>query len=188
MITKGGGKVKKQTLTKQDIQKELLAKLNERKPIAVFLTVIILLGAILYPIHLIHYLNETPFDYTDGFKSPDLTPTAAMFVVPLAIILLIITVLHLYYVDLYRIKKGKFEITEDKLCQKDRELRQYYRRSKKENALYFHCGRIAVEDTVYSYSNVGDTFYIVTLNPKRNPRLVYHKKYYEINPDPSSNF
>ena len=34
-------------------------------------------------------------------------------------------------------------------------------------------------DTVYSYSNVGDTFYIVILKPK-SPRLVYHKKYYEI--------
>ena len=34
-------------------------------------------------------------------------------------------------------------------------------------------------DTVYSYSNVGDTFYIVILKPKSH-RLVYHKKYYEI--------
>ena len=180
--------MKKQTLTKQDIQKELLARLNERKPITVFLTVIILLGIILYPIHLIHYLNDAPFDYTGGFKSPDLTPTAAMFVIPLTIIFLMITVLHLYYIDWYQIQKGKFEITEDKLYQKEKELRQYYRRSKKENALYFRYGRIAVDDTVYSYSNVGDTFYIVTLNPKRNPRLVYHKKYYEIGPDPSSNF
>lgn len=180
--------MKKKALTKQDIQKELLTKLTKLKGIAIFLTAIVIIGIILYPIHLLNYLNGTPFDYTGGFRSPDITPTAAMFVVPLAIILLIITVLHLYYVDLYRIKKGKFEITEDKLCQKDRELRQYYRRSKKENALYFRYGRIAVDDTVYSYSNVGDTFYIVTLNPKRNPRLVYHKKYYEIGPDPSSNF
>ena len=180
--------MKKQALTKQDIQKELLTKLTKLKGIAIFLTAIVIIGIILYPIHLLNYLNGTAFDYTGGFRSPDITPTVAMFVLPLLIIFLVITVFYLYYIDLYKIKKGKFEITEDKLCQKDKELRQYYRRSKKENALYFHCGRIAVEDTVYSYSNVGDTFYIVTLNPKRNPRLVYHKKYYEIGPDPSSNF
>ena len=180
--------MKKQALTKQDIQKELLSKLNERKPVAIFLTAIIALGVILYPIHLINYMNDAPFDYTGGFRSPALAPTAAIIFSTFAIIFLTITVLHLYYIDLYRIKKGKFEITEDKLSRKDKELRQYYRNSKKENALYFRCGRIAVEETVYSYSNVGDTFYIVTLNPKRNPRLVYHKKYYEIGPDPSSNF
>ena len=175
--------MKKQILTKHDIQKELLAKLNERKPIAVFLTVIIILGIVLYPIHLIRYLNDAPFDYTGGFRSPDLSPTAAIFVIPLAIIFLMITVLYLYYIDWYNIKKGKFKITENKLYQKEKELRRYDRHSKKENALYFRCGRIAVEETVYSYSNIGDTFYTVTLKSKRNPQLVYHKKYYEIGPN-----
>ena len=175
--------MKKQILTKHDIQKELLAKLNERKPIAVFLTVIIILGIVLYPIHLIRYGNGASFDYTGGFRSPDLAPTAAMFVIPIAIIFLMITVLYLYYIDWYNIKKGKFEITEDNLHQKEKELRQYYRHSKKENALYFRCGRITVEETVYSYSNIGDTFYIVTLKSKRNPQSVYHKKYYEIGPN-----
>ena len=85
--------MKKQILTKHDIQKELLAKLNERKTIAFFLTVIIILGIILYPIHLIRYWNGESFDYTGGFRSPDLVPTAAMFVIPLAIIFLMIAVL-----------------------------------------------------------------------------------------------
>ena len=70
--------MKKQTLTKQKIQKELLVKLNKLKGISIFLTVIIIIGIILYPVHLINYLSDTPFDYTGGFKSPDLAPAAAM--------------------------------------------------------------------------------------------------------------
>ena len=179
--------MQKQTLTKQDIQKELLTKLNKRKGIAIFLTAIIIIGMVLYPIHLINYLNNTPFDYTGGVRSPDLTPTAAMFVIPLLIIFFIITVFYLYYIDLYKIKKEKFEIIADTLCQKDEEWRHYYRNSQKENSLYFRCGRVAVEDEVYSYSNVGDKFYAVILKSKlkskSNLQLVYHTKYYEVKND-----
>ena len=179
--------MKKQTLTKQDIQKELLTKLNKRKGVAIFLTAIVIIGIILYPIHLINYLNGIPLDYTGGVRSPDITPTAAMFVIPLLIIFLVITVFYLYYIDLYKIKKGKFEIIEDKLCQKDKEWRRYYKNSQEENSLYFRCGRVAVEDDVYSYSNVNDKFYLVILKSKlkskSNPRLAYHTKYYEIKND-----
>ena len=175
--------MKKQARTKQDIQNELLTQLNKRKGIAIFLTAIVIIGMVLYPIHLINYLNDTPFDYTGGVRSPDLTPTAAMFVIPLLILFFIITVFYLYYADLYKIKKGKFEIIEDTLCQKAEEWRHYYRNSQKENSLYFRCGRVAVEDEVYSYSNVGDKFYIVILKSKSKtkPQLAYHAKYYEIN-------
>ena len=175
--------MKKQARTKQDIQNELLTQLNKRKVIAIFLTAIVIIGMVLYPIHLINYLNDTPFDYTGGVRSPDLTPTAAMFVIPLLIIFFVITVFYLYYADLYKIKKGKFEIIEDTLCQKDEEWRHYYRNSKKENSLYFRCGRVAVEDEAYSYSNAGDKFYIVILKSKSKtkPQLAYHAKYYEIN-------
>ena len=177
--------MKKQTLTKQDIQKELLTKLNKRKGVAIFLTAIVIIGIILYPIHLINYLNGIPLDYTGGVRSPDITPTVAMFVIPLLIIFLVITVFYLYYADLYKIKKGNFEFIEDKLCQKGKEWRRYYKKSQKENSLYFRCGRVAVEDDVYSYSNVNDKFYLVILKSKfkskSNPRLAYHTKYYEIN-------
>jgi uncharacterized membrane protein len=162
--------IMKQRLTKQDIQKELLTRLNERKPITVFLTVIILLGIVLYPIHLIHYLNDTPFDYTGGFKSPDITPQTAMFVIPILIICLTVIVLRIYYMDLYNIKKGSFEIIKEKLCQK-------------EISLYFRCGRITVEKEVYAYSNTGDIFYVVMLRGNRNPQMAYHTKYYEIDPE-----
>ena len=163
--------MKKQALTRQDIQKELLIKLNKLKGISIFLTINIIIGITLYPIHLINYLNGTPFDYTGGVRSLDLTPTAAMFFIPLLIIFFIVIVLYIYYIDLYKIQKGKFEIIEDKVYQK-------------ENSLYFRCGRVAVEDKVYSYSEIGDAFYIVilktNLKSKKNPQLAYHKKYYEI--------
>ena len=177
--------MQKQTLTKQDIQKELLTKLNKRKGIAIFLTAIVIIGIILYPIHLLNYLNGTPFDYTGGVRSPNLTPTAAMFVIPLLIIFFVITVFYLYYAALYKIKKGNFEIIEDNVCQKRKEWRHYNRYSQKENSLYFRCGRVAVNDSVYSYSDVGDTFYVIILNSKAKnpPQLAYHTKYYEINVD-----
>ena len=184
MIAKGGETVKKQALTRQDIQKELLIKLNKLKGISIFLTINIIIGITLYPIHLINYLNGTPFDYTGGVRSLDLTPTAAMFFIPLLIIFFIVIVLYIYYIDLYKIQKGKFEIIEDKVYQKEKEWIQYYRNSQKENSLYFRCGRVAVEDKVYSYSEIGDAFYIVilktNLKSKKNPQLAYHKKYYEI--------
>ena len=176
--------MKRQSLTKQDVQKELLTKLNGRKSLSIFLTVITIIGIVLYPIHLINYLNGTPFDYTDGVRSPDLKPAAVVFVMPLLIIFFVVILFHLYYIDLYKIKKGKFEIIEDTLHQKDKEWRNYYRNSRLENALYFRCGRVAVEDAVYSCSNVGDKFYVAILKSKLKskniPRLVYHTKYYEI--------
>ena len=177
--------MKKQILTKQDIQKELLTDLNKRKSISIFLTAIVIVGIILYPIHLINYLNDMPFDYTGGVRSPDITPTVAMLLIPLLIILLAIFVFYLYYIDFYKIKKCEFEIIEDVVCQKDKELRHYYRSSQKENSLYFRCGRVAVEDKVYSYSNVEDRFFIVILKSKikNKPKLAYHTNYYEINVD-----
>ena len=102
--------MKKQAITKQDIQKELLTELNKRKSISIFLTAISIIGIIIYPIHLINYLDGTPFDYTGGVRSPNLTPTAAIFVMPLLIIFFIVIVFHLYYIDLYKIKKEKFEV------------------------------------------------------------------------------
>lgn len=175
--------MKKQTLTKQDIQKELLAKLNKLKGISIFLTVIIIISIILYPIHIINYLNGTPFDYTGGFKSPDLAPAVAMVLMPILILFFIAIVLYIYYIDLYNIKKGNFRITEEKLCQKEVELRRYYRHTEKENSLYFRLGRVAVKKEVYSSADIGDTFYVVILKSKRTPQLTYNARFYEINPN-----
>ena len=175
--------MKKQTLTRQEIQKELLAKLNKLKGISIFLTVVIIIGIILYPTHLINYLSGTPFDYTGGFKSPDLAPAAAMVLMPILILFFIAIVLYIYYIDLYNIKKGNFRITEEKLCQKEVELRRYYRHTEKENSLYFRLGRVAVKKEVYSSADIGDTFYVVILKSKRTPQLAYNARFYEINPN-----
>ena len=177
--------MKKQILTKYDVQKDLLIKLNKCKGISVFLTSVVIISIILYPIHLINYLNDAPFDYAGIGIFPDLTPEIAMVVMPLLIIFFAVSVFYLYYIDLYKIKKSKFEIIEDTVYQKDKEWRFYYKKTQMENSLYFHCGRVAVEDEVYSYSDIGDNFYIVILKSKlkskNNPRLAYHTKYYEIN-------
>ena len=109
--------MKKHMLTKQGIQKELLAKINKSKTPSIYLTVLITIAIILYSTHLINYLNSTPFDYTGGFKSPDLSPAAAMVVMPLLILFFIAVVLHIYYIDLYNIKKGTFKF-QKKSCAK----------------------------------------------------------------------
>ena len=173
--------MEKQIITKKDIQQLLLAKLNKRKAISIFLTIIIIIGIALYPIHLINYLNGTSFDYEGGYRTPPLPPTIAVFIViPLTILLLIFAVAHLYYIDLYKIKMGKFEITEETLYQKEKELIHYYKNARKENSLYFRCGRIAVEDEVYSYSKIEDRFYLVVLKSKKAPQLAFHTEHYEI--------
>ena len=183
-MQKGGGKLKRQILTKQDIQKELLAKLNKVRGFSILLTVLTVICIILYPVHLINYLNGTPFDYAGRRRFPDLTPTAAMFVIPLLILILAVAVFYVYYIDLYKIKRGMFEITQEKLCQKDKEYARYSRQSTEEYALYFSCGKATVNYEVYLHSDIGDRFYVVTLKSKfrskQNPRLVYHTKYYEI--------
>lgn len=179
--------MEKQVLTKRDIQKELLAKLNKRKGIAVFLTVIVTVGIVLYPIHLMKYFSGRPLDYTGGLKTLDVTPTVAMFVMPLLIIFLVICVFYLYYMDFYKIKKGKFEIIEDTLRHKCKEWRRYYKNTQRENSLYFHSGRAAVEDEVYAYSKTRDKFYVIILKSKKKSKnetlLAYHTEYYEINFD-----
>ena len=175
--------MKKQTLTRQEIQNALLVKLNKSKTLSIYLTVIIIIAIILYPIHLINYLRGTPFDYTGRFKSPDLAPAAAMVLMPILILFFIAIVLYIYYIDLYNIKKGNFRITEEKLCQKEVELRRYYRHTEKENSLYFRLGRVAVKKEVYSSADIGDTFYVVILKSKRTPQLAYNARFYEINPN-----
>jgi hypothetical protein len=84
-----------------------------------------------------------------------------------------------YYSNLYKIKSGKFSIEEEKLCGKAEEWRRYYHHSQREKILYFKRGKVAVESDAYSYSNIGDTFYLVVLNNGK-PMMAYNKKYYDI--------
>jgi len=171
--------VKKQVLTKQDIQRELLIKINRTKPFFIFLTVLTVVSVPMYVMFVINYaaiMNE----YEAGTLAGRGYPPLGLVLTPIVIVLFTVFLLNCYYIDLYNAKKGKFIIYEERLYERKKEMISYYRRVREENSLYFSCGRVAVEDDVYSYSEVGDRFYVVILRAKRVPRLAYHTKYYEI--------
>lgn len=172
--------MKTQIITKQDIKRDLLIVLNKRKVVAIWLTTFLCVSTLLYILYAVLYANEGYLSLRHlGFISP----TAVMFIVPFIILFLTGFLLCYYYSKFYEIKKGKFSIIKDKLSQKEREMKSYYRRMEKENALYFRNGRIAVEDTVYSYSNVGDSFYLVKLQSSKALFFVYHTNYFDIKDD-----
>ncbi len=176
-LWEGADIVKKQTITKQNIQQELLTKLNKRKTVAIWLTTISFMSIICYVIYVIAYINGS--DWKNDRLSFSV-PSVAIPIGAFVILFLLIFLVRYYYLDLYKIKTGKIEITEEQLYQKAIEYVSYYRRSEKENALYFQHGRIAVDETVYLYSNIGDSFYMVFLKSKNSPNLIYHTKYHEI--------
>ena len=171
---------KKQILSQSDIQRDLLTKINKRKSSSVFATIIILLGIPAYICLVINY-KEILARGNWGHVRYSLPPTVALYVMPFVFLILIIYFLNFYYIDLYKAKKGKFIIVEEKLYERKKEMISYYRCSAQENSLYFRSGRVAVEDDVYSYSTEGDRFYVIVLRSKKDPLLVYHAKYYEIN-------
>lgn len=179
MITKGGETLKKQVLAKQDIQRELLIKINKSKTLVVFLTVLTAISIPAYIVFAINY-SDIMIEYRTGHLAGSGYPPIGLFLGPTVILFLTGFLLNYYYIDLYRTKKGKFIISEEKLYDRKRELIRYYYRTAQENSLYFRCGRVAVEDNVYSYSTVGDRFYVVRLRARKTPILVYHTKYYEI--------
>ena len=172
--------MKKQIITKQDIQRDLLAVLNKRKVVAIYLTVFLCISTLLYILYAVLYANEV---YLPPRHLSFISPTAVMFIVPFIILFLTGFLFCYYYSKFYEIKKGKFNIINEKLSQKEREMKSYYRRMEKENALYFCNGRIAVEDTVYSYSNVGDSFYLVKFQSSKTLFFVYHTNYFDIKDD-----
>lgn len=179
MIMKGVVAVKKQVITKQDIQRKLLIKINKSKPLVVFLTALTAISILAYIVFVINY-SDIMIEYRTGHLAGSGYPPLGLFLGPIAILFLTVFLLNYYYIDLYRAKKGKFIISEEKLYDRKRELIRYYRRTAQENSLYFRSGRVAVEDDVYSSATVGDRFYVVKLRARKTPLLVYHSKYYEI--------
>ena len=171
--------MKKQVLTKQDIQRELLIKINKSKPLVVFLTVLTAVSILAYIMFVINY-TDIMIEYQTGHTGRGYPPLG-LFLGPIVILFFTVFLLNFYYIDLYKAKKGKFTVLEEKLYERKKEMIRYYRRSAQENSLYFRSGRVAVEDDVYSYSTVGDRFYVIVLRSKKAPLLVYHAKYYEIN-------
>ena len=172
--------MKKQLITQNDIRRDLLAKINKAKKLSIFLTIIIAVAIPAYILFIINYANIM-VEYTDHhLAGRGLHPALGLFIIPIVILFFVIFLLDFYYIDLFKAKKGKFSIIEEKVYQKKKELIFYYRHSEKENSLYFRCGRVSVENQVYSQSNIGDNFYVVVLRTKKAPKLVYHTKYYEI--------
>ena len=169
--------MKKQMLTKQDIQRELWVELSKRKTLAIWLTAFLFVSIICYVLYIVAYINGVDLQNDRlSFSVPYVAIPIGAFV----ILFLVIFLVCYYYLDLYKINNEKIEITEGKLYQKAIEDVSYYHRTEKENALYFRQGRVVVNKMVYSYSNIGDSFYIVSLKSKKKPACVYHTKYYEI--------
>ncbi len=169
--------MKKQILTKQDIQKEVLSKINKAKNLSIFLSVFL---AAVIPLYIWFVKNYSSImdEYTNHHGG-HWHPALGFFIGPVVILLLLVF-LCFSFIILYRAKKGKFTITKETLCYKMKEHVQYYKHNGIENALYFHCGRVSVDDEVYSSANVGDSFYIVILKGRKAPYLVYNSKHYEI--------
>ena len=51
--------MKKQMLTKQDIQRELLVELSKRKALAIWLTAFLFVSIICYVLYIVAYINGT---------------------------------------------------------------------------------------------------------------------------------
>lgn len=170
--------MKKQTTNKQDIQRDLFALLNKRKVVTVWLTFFLSISILFYIIYAVLYANGV---YLPPRHLTFVSPTAVMIIAPVIILFIFGFLLCYYYLKFFAIKTGRFSVSKEKLYQKRQELKSYYRRTEQENALYFRSGRIAVNDKVYSYSKVDDSFYIVKLKSSKTPFLAYHTNFYEIN-------
>ena len=168
----------KKIITKQDIQQELLAVLNKRKVVTVWLTAFLSISTLFYILYVVLYVRGV---YLPSRRLTFVSPSVVMIIVPIIIFFIAGFVICYYYVKFFEIKNGKFSIIQEKLFQKEQELKSYYRLTKKENILYFRCGEIAVDDKVYSFSNVGDCFYIVKLKSSKTLFFAYNANCYEIN-------
>ncbi|MBR2019177.1 MAG: hypothetical protein IKA05_02125 [Clostridia bacterium] len=170
--------MKKQTITKQDIQRDLLVVLNKRKSVTVWLTFFLSISILFYVMYAVLYAKEV---YLPPRHLTFASPTAVMIIVPVIILFILGFLLCYYYLKFFEIKSGRFSISKEKLYQKGQELKSYYRHMQRENALYFRSGRIMVNDMVYSYSQVDDSFYLVKLKSSKTPFFAYHTNFYEIN-------
>ena len=170
--------MKKQSITRQDIQCDLLALINKRKSVTVWLTFILSITILFYIMYAVFYARGI---YLPPRHLTFVSPTAVMIIAPVIILFIFGFLLCYYYLKFFAIKTGRFSVSKEKLYQKGQELKSYYRRIEQENALYFRSGRIVVNDKVYSYSEVDDSFYLVKLKSSKTPFFAYHTNFYEIN-------
>ena len=163
--------VKQQKMSRRDVQKDLLKKMNAHKSSIIFFTGFVALMAVALAVAWLRL---------DQWRRLDWKTVAAVLIMPCGIAVFSYFVIRFYYLKLYKIKKGRFEVTREKLCDKKREWVHHRYYSREENMLYFRGGRIAVDAEVFANACKGDEFYVVTLRGERCPFLVYHGKYYEI--------
>ena len=168
--------MKKQAITKQDIQRDLLALLNKRKAVTVWLTSFLSISILCYIMYAVLYANGV---YLSPRHLTFVSPTAVMIFGPVLMLFIVAFLLCYYYLKFFKIKSGRFSISKEKLSQKKQEQKSYYQHMEQENALYFRSGRIVVNDKVYSYSKVDDSFYLVKLKSSKAPFFAYHTKFYE---------
>ena len=169
--------MKKQTIIRQDIQRDLFTLLTKRKVVTVWLTFFLGISFLLYVVYAVLYVKGV---YLSPRHLTFVSPTAVMIIAPSLLLLISGFLTCYYYLKFFEIKRGRFSISKERLSQKGHELKRYYRHTEQENVLYFRSGRIAVDDKVYSYSKVDDCFYIVKLKSSKTPFLVYHTFFYEI--------
>ncbi len=170
--------MKKQMLTRQDIVSDLILKLNKRKSAAIYVTVLLCVSAAFCVWFAVLFACGNAAQLEAIYESPIMSLIIGIFIMMIFAIFLF----RNYYYPLYIIKTSKFMIIEGELRKKEKALVSYYRRTERENLLHFECGRIAVENEVYSSSEIGDSFYIVLLKPD-TPFFVYPKKHYMIDGD-----
>lgn len=172
--------MEKQRITRQDIRQALLVKINKAKKLSIFLTIVTVIAIPSYILFILNFANIM-VEYTSGhLAGGGVHPAFGLVIGPFVIVFFVLFLLNFYYIDLYKATTGRFLIIEEKLYQKKEELITYYRRTEKENSLYFRNARVPVEDEIYSQSTVGDNFYVIILRAKKVPLLVYNTKYYEI--------
>ncbi len=167
--------MKKQTISKKDIQGDIISALSKSTTAVIGLSFLLCVYALCYVGYVICYANGIDMS-TGRFSSA--TPVAVMIIAPILELPLAFVVFG-HYSRLHKIKVGKFEIVEEKLCGKAEEWHRYYRRTVREKTLYFKRGKIFVSSDVYSYANVGDAFYLAVINNGR-PLMAYSKKHYEM--------
>lgn len=178
--------MKRKLLTRKDIQKDLLAKLNKAKVLVIFFSIIIIFLVILYSIHLINYINGTPFENNHSYRFPSMSESASIFFIPLVIIFFIGIVVNNYFIDLYKIKKGKFTVTEMILWDKETEWVHGYHSFTKENRLHFPYITVVTDEDTYKHARKGERFYVVSIKQKwkqKRNSLAYSTKIYEYKND-----
>ena len=174
--------MKKQLLTKQDIQRDLFTELNKIKLPIIFFTAFLCISVLAYA-YLVG-LAVKGLALPEGTKHGQFGLEARLVIFSPLILFFAGVLFHVYYGKLLKIKNGKFYITKEQLSQKKKEQKLSYRRVALENTLYFGACSVAVDDKLYAYSNTGESFYLVFLKFSKKPFVVYPTKRYMIN-DPS---